>query len=414
MALAPQEDIAMATVTFHFYGERGLVNALLLDLEKAEQLLALLGRIEFHARTPSCLDCSWIEAITVLVEAGFGGFGWPDALFVATGQGRRLCVFLEAKATTYELAAADYTAQKRQFNSKINGQFTLKHRLVSALPGYTAGSDKLAESELLSCAYGEARPRHLQKWDNLRHVVDPYLAGLTAEQCLFAALTDDATNPWPMIAATHPELLPFLCDPLPDGATTPTTVWEVRRNTWTTHAARFGWIGFRTIEAELPIGARYQLARHFLEAERKRTRRRERGEGIPNFPRPEEWDAYRGRATIALRDRLRERGEALLEGTGFTYDPQKGSDSIRDPHGYTVMKVITPRLSAEFPDADLYLGVQVPNTCFDGAAREALQVKTFRFYGVVFDVVGIEARTWSEERIDQLFADMVADVLGDV
>ena len=253
----------------------------------------------------------------------------------------------------------------------------------------------------------------MQKWDNLRHIVDQYLAGLTAEQCLFAALTDDVKDPWPTIAADHPELLPFLCDPLPKGAATPTTVWDVARNTWATQGARFGWIGFRTIEAELPIGARYERARHFLEAERQRTRRRERGEGARNFPRPEEWDTYRGRATIALRDRLRERVEALLEGTGFTYDPQKGSDSIRDPQGYTVMKVITPRVPAEFPEADLYLGVQVPNACFDGAAREALQVKTFRFYGVIFDIVGIEARTWTEERIDQLFADMVADVLGD-
>src|SRR5271169_3686055 len=58
----------------------------------------------------------------------------------------------------------------------------------------------------------------------------------------------------------------------------------------------------------------------------------------------------------------------LRQHTGFTYDPQKGSDSIRDPHGYTVMKVITPRLPAEFPEAELYLGVQVPNACFNGAA----------------------------------------------
>jgi hypothetical protein len=41
-------------------------------------------------------------------------------------------------------------------------------------------------------------------------------------------------------------------------------------------------------------------------------------------------------------------------------------------------------------------------------------VKTFLFYGVVFDMVGIEARMWTEERIGQLFGDMVADVLGDV
>ena len=78
-----------------------------------------------------------------------------------------------------------------------------------------------------------------------------------------------------------------------------------------------------------------------------------------------------------------------------------------------MIKVVPPRLPKEFPGADLYLGVQVPNACFDGAAREELKVKTFRFYGVVFDFVGIDAGTWPQERIDQLFSDMIADVLGD-
>ena len=262
------------------------MNALILDLQEGEQLLAFLGRIDFHARTPSRLDCTGIDAITVVVEAGFGGFGWPDALLVATGPSRKECVFLEAKATTYELAAADYTDQKRQFNSKINGQLTLKHRLVSALQGYTAGSDVLAESEMLARSYGEARARHLRKGDNLRHIVDPYLAGLRAEQCAFVALTDDASNPWSTIATQRPELLPFLCDALPDGADPPVKVWDTARNTWSQHAHRFGWIGFRTIEEQLAVGLRYARARHFLEAERQRSRKRERVDGgVRNFPR---------------------------------------------------------------------------------------------------------------------------------
>ena len=40
-------EIPMVNAIFHFYGERGLANALLLDLQEAGQLLRFLGRIEF-------------------------------------------------------------------------------------------------------------------------------------------------------------------------------------------------------------------------------------------------------------------------------------------------------------------------------------------------------------------------------
>ena len=261
----------MVKAEVHFYGERGLVNAILLDLNDAGRLLDLIGLIDFHARTPRRIDCRGLTQLTVVIEAGFGGFGWPDALLVATGPGRREILFLEAKATTYELAAADFTAQKRQFTSKINGQFSLKYRLVEALSHYTRGSGTLEESANLARAYGERRARHLVKADNLLNVVDRYLAGATADQCSFVALTDDTQNPWPVVAARRQTLLPFLCKPLAGSA--PATEWAEARNTWDRHAERFGWIGFQTIEEQLPLGHRYNLAKHFLEAERGRNRK---------------------------------------------------------------------------------------------------------------------------------------------
>ena len=42
----------MVKAEVHLYGERGLVNAILLDLNDAGRLLDLIGLIDFHARTP--------------------------------------------------------------------------------------------------------------------------------------------------------------------------------------------------------------------------------------------------------------------------------------------------------------------------------------------------------------------------
>ena len=76
------------------------------------------------------------------------------------------------------------------------------------------------------------------------------------------------------------------------------------------------------------------------------------------------------------------------------------------------MKLIAPSQPTKFPGADLYLGIQVPNTCFDAASHQQLGIKTFRFYGVVFDVVPVNATT-AAKQTDQLLSDMIADVLGD-
>jgi hypothetical protein len=59
--------------TIHFYGERGLVNATLLDLRTQGKLAAFLRAIEFPFRQHPHLDIADRADITMSVEASFGG-----------------------------------------------------------------------------------------------------------------------------------------------------------------------------------------------------------------------------------------------------------------------------------------------------------------------------------------------------
>src|SRR5271157_4898706 len=64
----------------HFYGEKGLVIAALLDLEQQGKLLEFLRSIEFPYRTPTNIEIQDSSEVKVIVEAGFFQFGKPDAL----------------------------------------------------------------------------------------------------------------------------------------------------------------------------------------------------------------------------------------------------------------------------------------------------------------------------------------------
>jgi hypothetical protein len=108
----------------------------------------------------------------VIVEAGFAEFGWPDAIIVAnTSDHRRYVVFVEAKAGLYLAEAQDYSVREQGFNSSINGQFTLRYRLVQALRGFNRNHSRLVEPVDVATSYGEAnRPRRLAKPENIAHI----------------------------------------------------------------------------------------------------------------------------------------------------------------------------------------------------------------------------------------------------
>ena len=233
------------------------------------------------------------------------------------------------------LAAADFTAQKRQFTSKINGQFSLKYRLVEALSHYTRGSGTLKERQPRR-PYGERRARHLVKADNLLNVVDRYLAGATADQCSFVALTDDTQNPWPVVAARRQTLLRSSASHWQ--GVPPRRSGPKRQHLGPTRRA------FRvdrlsddrgTAPPRAPLQPREALPRGRAGAQpRARDSRRHL------HPSPATEEVVGVSAADAQPPRTAaQSAKELLEKTRFRYKPRDGSDTF-DPGGYAVMKLI--------------------------------------------------------------------------
>jgi hypothetical protein len=232
----------------HFYGERGLVNGLFLDLRDGGGIVDFLRKIEFTFREQTHLDLPDGIEVVVIVEAGFAEFGWPDAILVATTpNAKKLVFFLEAKAGLYQDEAQDYTNRDAGFNSTINGQFSLRYRLVRALQELSANNCRLVEPQTLADAYGEQNPIRLSKPENMQHIVRSHL--VNASDYFFVALTDDEVNVWPGLEANNPKRLPFLAECTPKPSVPLEAAWSPERNAWPTYRRNFGWIGFRRSDA---------------------------------------------------------------------------------------------------------------------------------------------------------------------
>lgn len=220
-------------------GERGLVTASMLGLGETNQLTQFLEQIEstqpgafldpIDARTP----------IEVIVEPNLGEFGAPDLMVVA-GQ---TVVIIEAKLRTYVAAAADIRrADRRGFNSSINGQLMLKQRFHRALQRYHPNGCSVQEDE--HDPRPELRRRKLAQRTILRNIVDETLfkgRENIGQSWFFVALTDDAANPWEAIAQNTPWLLPVNC-PLQENLNN-----ETVRNRWLDNQGQWGWIGWETV-----------------------------------------------------------------------------------------------------------------------------------------------------------------------
>ena len=304
---------AKVTGSIHFYGERGLVNACLLDLRQSNRLPELLRSIGFLFREPQHIDVPDDSNVVVIVEAGFAEFGWPHARIVAnTPDHRRYVVFVEAKAGLYLAEAQNYSIREPGFNSSINGQFTLRYRLVQALRGFNANNSRLMEPVDVARVYGEAnRPRRLAKPENIAHIVRPHL--LDAEYLLVAPLMIEVMYGSTSKLENRTCCLSLLA-----------RLWQMRTvqrglydpNLWQQHRPSFGWIGFRDIEQLVGNGEFFQHLRHFLEA------KRESQTGSETYSRCREvktqnWNKFnQDSATIQLRDRLR----SVIEDSGAVTD----------------------------------------------------------------------------------------------
>lgn len=412
----------------HFYGERGLVDSLLLDLQAAGKLADLLNGVEFPFRNPTRLGIAADAEIVVVVEAGFGGnragFGWPDAILIATlPTGGKVVCFVEAKAGLYADEAADFTDRKKGFNSKINGQLSLRFRLAQALRAYRRGGKRLVEPDDVARAYGEqGRPRRLVKADNLRKVVEPYLLAADENQTveyLFVALTDDDANVWQGMADDSPRL-PFVPNPLAADEDAPEDLWVVSRNTpWADNKKAFGWVGFRAVEDLVKDGPLFARARHFLDAKRAEREGRAAA-GAADKARnigPKEGGRWKkfgpDSPTIRLRDRIRSIIRDAIRGTDLAYDDgPDGSDSVIGVADDRLVKVWPPL--DEFREAAVCLGVNTSVSGFpDGVLAGGRKNRPRGVNNVPFQIIGLREGEMPDEELEQFVRDIVARAAAD-
>lgn len=213
-----------------FYGERGLVNSIILDmgsdLNKQKQFLR---SIKFEDNS----NRNWIDKVTdfhYIVEPSFAQFGNPDLIIVTEEEnGKRHVIFIEAKVCAYNDASEKLSSSLlpnsyQGVASKLNIQLALKYRFAR---NYASGqkSDGFVESD------SEAQDKYN---DNKRALKNANVINLCKKQFgdqpefLFIALTNDNKD---IIPFTDPAFLP-----------------AIGINNWNSDKEKFGIVSYEMLE----------------------------------------------------------------------------------------------------------------------------------------------------------------------
>jgi hypothetical protein len=248
-----------------WYGERGVVNALVTDLalrgdSTVPGVQALLRAVTWAVGSPP----RWVEQVTEVtffVELGMRQFGNPDLILACSTRSTPSprVVFIESKVVPYLESAMSNAGSMavEGYNSSINGQIVLKHRLARALRRWDTTKPTLAEPSELHEVYQQPAdagglgdpansPRHLDKPSVLEIIRQHGLHGPEPDRYYFVAWTWDrlayfATNGAP--ADLHPLFL------LPGGA-----------NAWEEMKPCVGWLGYRQVKEAVVPGPAYVKA----------------------------------------------------------------------------------------------------------------------------------------------------------
>ena len=223
------------------WGERGLVATLFMDLSAVADCarwIAFLQQIQFVNPGPH-IDWKKVQRVWAVVEPGFGnrGFGSPDAVFrLEFADNRHVVVLLEAKLCGY-LEACWLPAARGQkgFNSRLNGQLELNHRLTLALAAYQPANHQLIEPEWVPTRYAATYPAGFRRRVNdpsvRQRLMEPLI---NADSYLHVIVTSDNINPMTVDANTP--LLPEIFIDAQDG------------NQWNNERYRFGWTNWSGLQ----------------------------------------------------------------------------------------------------------------------------------------------------------------------
>lgn len=187
----------MNHMDFQFYGERGIINGMLLDMyrdkEKVqENLNKFFGAIRLmDGSSPpwqeDITDCRW------MVEPSLAQFGDPDFIARFQSGGTTYAVFFEGKLKDYrrsclairkDMTAMSYVGQ----SSKLNVQLALRYRFVQAYMKTRHLQDPFLTIQEDDHQHPDGRKRKLDKPTVLK-AVRAFLKGV--EKFYFVGLTND-------------------------------------------------------------------------------------------------------------------------------------------------------------------------------------------------------------------------------
>ena len=194
----------MNQMDFQFYGERGIINGMLLDMyqdkEKVQDNLnKFFGAIRLMdgSRPPwqgDIRNCRW------MVEPSLAQFGDPDFIARFQSDGTTYAVFFEGKLKDYrrscltiskDMTATSYVGQ----SSKLNVQLALRYRFVQAYMKTRNHRDPFLTIQEDDHQHPDGRKRKLDKPTVLK-AVRTFLKGV--EKFYFVGLTNDLKpeEPW--------------------------------------------------------------------------------------------------------------------------------------------------------------------------------------------------------------------------
>lgn len=162
-----------------FYGERGIVNAILIDIGKDKNKLAtdLLNNIKYCTGNSMEFNDEDITSVKYLLEGSFGEWGNPDLMIKVESKSSGIVFYiLEAKVKDFSKECAKKINGKYCFTGKsggrncaslINIQLALRARFMKEWKGYTQNNGAVE----ITSSYDEADG---EKYKNGRALKDKY------------------------------------------------------------------------------------------------------------------------------------------------------------------------------------------------------------------------------------------------
>lgn len=188
----------MKDIDIQFYGERGIVNGILLDIYQDDNPKDKLDKFFGAIKLVGAKKLPWkgIDSCKWMVEPSFAQFGDPDLIAVIESNRETYALFIEAKLKDYvsscmSLQREDGIDNLKGQSSKLNVQLSFRYRFVQALKETPKDASKII-IERHGGEYPDRQQRKLQK-EPVVDSISSFLEGVEKKNIYFIALTNDVS-----------------------------------------------------------------------------------------------------------------------------------------------------------------------------------------------------------------------------